>query len=93
MLFTSTTCPSNILTRLNEHGTHNDQPMSQNLKLCEIFFDKTSLMFSQDIELKSPVINFSDHIQIVAIDNFNIIDQCAYSSQLLFSEEFFIKKI
>ena len=59
----------NIITRLNEHVTRNDQPMFQQLKLCEKFLNITSMMSFPDIESKSPFVNFSEHIQTTVIDN------------------------
>ena len=52
----------NIITRLNEPGTSNDQSMFQHLKSCEYFFYITIMMSFPDIKSKSHVLNLYQKI-------------------------------
>ena len=83
----------NLITRLNEHTSHEDQPMYQHLSKCEHFAHIIDLHRLPDIDASTAEINNKRHFVDAIISNFCVLDTCCNWSQLLFSEALYIKNL
>ena len=81
-----------LVTRLNEHGSRNDQPMFLHLINCHAFRDYVSLFGlpcgNDDSRF---IIDVKEHIKNAVFDNYSIIDVNCSWSQLSFLEAYYIK--
>ena len=83
----------NLITRLNEHASHENQPMYQHLSKCEHFAHIIDLHRLPDIDASTAEINNKRHFVDAIISNFCVLDTCCNWSQLLFSEALYIKNL
>ena len=83
----------NLVTRLNEHGFREDQPMYQYLLKCEHFAHVIDLHRLPDNDASATEINNKQHFVNTIISNFCVLDTCCNWSQLLFLEALYIKDL
>ena len=63
-----------VITRLNEHSNHSDQPMFQHLQHCEKFLETMTLYSLPDIDTDVSTVNLQAHIANAVSDNWKILD-------------------
>ena len=83
----------NLVTRLNEHASREDQPMYQDLSKCEHFAHTIDLLSLVDIDTSTTEINNKQHFVNAVIYNFYVLGTCCNWSQLLFLEALHIKNL
>ena len=66
----------NLVTRLNEHAFHEDQPMYQHLSKCEHFSHIVDLYRLPDIDASTTDINNKQNFVMAVISNFCVLDTC-----------------
>ena len=82
-----------LVTRLNEQGSSDDQPMYQHLSKCECYNDIVNLMKLPDNDSTTTAIDKREHIPNAVLSNFLIVESCSNWSKLLFLEAFYIKTL
>ena len=83
----------NLVTRLNEHASREDQPTYQHLSKSGHFAHIIDLHTLPDIEPSTAEINNKQHFVNAVISNFCILETCCNWSQLLFLEALYIKNL
>ena len=83
----------NFVTRLNEHTSHEDQPMYQHLLKCELYAHIIGLHRLPDIDASTTEINKKQHFVKAGNSNFSGLESCCYWSHSLFLEAFYIKNL
>ena len=71
----------NLVTRLNEHASREDQPMYQHLSKCEHFALTIDLFRLPDIDVSTKEIHNEQHFVNTAISNFCGLNTCCNWSQ------------
>ena len=83
----------NLITRLNEHASHEDQPIYQDLSKCEHFAHTIDLLRLPDIDVSTIEINNKQHLFNAVISNFCVLETCCNESQWLFLEALHVKDL
>ena len=83
----------NLVTRLNEHGFREDQPMYKHLWKCEHSAHIIDLLRLTDIDASTTEINNKQHFVNAVISNFCVLGTCCNWSQWLFLEGLYIKNL
>ena len=81
-----------LITRLNEHGTRDDQPMYRHLIDCNKFHEVASL-FNLPHSIGLEEVDKDSFIHNAVINNAIILDTTRNWSQLEFLEAYYIKKL
>ena len=82
-----------VITRLNKHSNHSDQPMFQHLQYCEKLLETITLYQLPDIDIDVSTINLQTHIASAVSDNWKILDFNTNWVQLCFIESLYIKRL
>ena len=82
-----------LVTRLNEHASHEIQPMYQHLSKREHFVHIVDLLRLPDIDASTTEISNKQHFVNAVISNFCFLDTCCNWSQLLFLDALYIKNL
>ena len=80
----------NLVTKLNEHASREDEPMYQH---CEHFAHIIGLHRLPDIAPSTTAVNNKPHFASAVNSNFCVLDTCSNWSQLLFLEALYIKNL
>ena len=83
----------NLVTRLNEHASREDQPMYQDLSKSEHVAHIIDLLRLPDIDALTAEISNKKHFVNAVISNFYVLGTCCNWSQLLFLEALYIKNL
>ena len=83
-----------LISRMNEHGTRDTEPMFKHLSKCEMFKETCNLYALPSLYNESDPneISLTSHILSAALQNHEILDFNYNWSQLLFLEAYYIKK-
>ena len=83
----------NLITRLDEHGTKDDQPMYQDLSNCGAFNDHIMLFTLSEVAISSTIVNKELHLHNAVIYNVKILYKNNKRCQLQFLEAHYIKTL
>ena len=83
----------NLVTRLNNHASREDQSMYQYLWKCEHFANIIGLDRLPNIDVSTRDINNKQHYVNAVNSNFCVLDTCCNWSQMLFLEALYIKNL
>ena len=83
----------NLVTRRNEQGSRDDQPLYQHLTKCEDCNGIVNLIKLPDTDSPTVAVDKKEYILKTVLIHFRIVDSCSNWSQLLFFEVFYIKTL
>ena len=83
----------NLVTRFDEHASHEGQPMHQHLSKCEHFAHIIDLHSLPDIDASQTEIGNTQHFINAVIPYFCVVHTCCNWSQLLFLQALYIKNL
>ena len=83
----------NLVTRLNNHASREDQSMYQYLWKCEHFAHIIGLDRLSNIDVSTRDISNKQHYVNAVNSNFCVLDTCCNWSQMLFLEALYIKNL